>query len=227
MEELQKTEMRNYAMVAGFPTIATYFLLYLMQIYTGLQTGSIPDLGTATLATAIVLILAGVILVILRKRDVSAVTFLMTGMLYAFFFFNPGLGNATLLCIIGVIFLILALIILTSPDTTKYLMCVIPALIGLRLVLGTGYDPINGAQLVIAGVLVLVCLYFALAAAAERVALPLGKVLRADTATDFKASGSVLGYLLFALPLSAYAVYYFLPGSFGHEGLLYLDSVTG
>ncbi len=66
-------------------------------------------------------------------------------------------------------------------------------------------------------------LYFA--CASERIALPLGALLKKDVITDFKASGSVLGYLLFGLSTTVWAGTYLL--GVPSEIALVFDSICG
>lgn len=227
MDELAKTEMRNYATAAGFLLIATMFTVFFSRILTGITTGSIPETGCTTLIVSITLLILGVMLIAIRNRDLSAITFLMLGMMFLFFYINPGLGNMYLLSLIGIAFILLAVILLTTKDKTKYLLCLLPLLIGIRELFGGEFDPLIELRLIITAAIIVLSVYFAFAVASERIHLPLGKILKADVTTDFKASGSVLGYLLFALSTAAYAVYYFTSGGIAHESVAALDIVCG
>ena len=78
------------------------------------------------------LLLIWVILAICKKRDLSAITFLMIGM-FQIFLSKIGLadGGNYLYLIVGIILSILAGIILTAKDKKKYLLAIMPALWGI------------------------------------------------------------------------------------------------
>ncbi len=153
----------------------------------------------------------------LKNRDLTAITFLMTGILFVFLNMSPDKGVAPV--IIGIFMLILAVIILTAKDKKKYLLCIIPAIIGLSRQL-----PPESHRILMA-VIAVVALYFAFASASERIALPGSALLKADVVTDFKSSGSVLGYLIFGMSTAVWAGVYFL--NISVEAALVLDAVCG
>ncbi|MDO5844320.1 MAG: hypothetical protein Q4Q53_04135, partial [Methanocorpusculum sp.] len=81
--------------------------------------------------------------------------------------------------------------------------------------------------LAVTAIISVVSLYFALAVSSEKISLPLGKTLKSDVETDFKKSGSVLGYLLFGLSCASYAFYYLSGTTEAYTNYLALDSVVG
>ncbi len=222
MDEIQKTEMRNYAMAAGFFVIATQFFLQLAATFLGEDMYlmfSIMDL--TGVITAFLLLLAGVILIVLKNRDLTAITFFMTGMLYVFLGYSP--DKTTAPAIAGIFLLILAAVILTAKDRKKYLLAIIPALMGLsRICVAVVPHEVSTA---VTALIAVVALYFAFACASERIAFPGGAVLKADVATDFKASGSVLGYLLFGTSCAVWTGIYFL--GIQTEAALAADAICG
>ncbi len=209
MDEIQKTEMRNYTMAAGFFVIAMQYLLMIMM-------PPVLILDAVSKITVLLLILTGVILIVLKNRDLTAITFLMIGMLFAFMSLSQ--DKITVSVVIGIFMLILAAIILTAGDTKKYLLFILPALIGLGNI-------IPATVMVIPAVIAAAALYFAFACASERIALPGGTLLKKDVVTDFKASGSVLGYLLFGVSTAVWTAVYFFNAS--SAAALVLDSVCG
>ncbi|WP_338096002.1 hypothetical protein [Methanorbis rubei] len=208
MSESEKTEIRNYLSAAGFLLIATYMLYLAISI--GLVLAR-PEVLNATVALSLIVI--GVLLLAMRKRDLTAITLLMFGLNLGIMHFRPEKifpENGVLIA--GIFFLILAVVILTSTEKKKYLLFLLSLLLGISLVeagVGTGAEPIDIATLVVSGLL---ALYYALAVSAERVSLPGSTLLKSDGQTDFKVSGAVLGYLIFGLLLAVDVVYYFTAG---------------
>ena len=95
----------------------------------------------------------------------------------------------------GLILLTL-LVTLTGKDKAKWLIILIP-LMGMVMLI-TKVCLFNIIPDILTWVIFAISTYFALACASERLNLPGRKLLTADGETDFKASGSVLGYILFA-----------------------------
>ncbi|MDO5847605.1 MAG: hypothetical protein Q4Q20_04840 [Methanocorpusculum sp.] len=196
MDEPAKTEARNYLTAAGFFVIAAF---YLMIVFGGTS-------AVIALVAGFGLLLVGTILTVLRKRDMIAILFMM----FAFYFISVGsipeyAGIMITACFYGLILLTM-LVTLTGKDKVKWLLMVIPILMIIgHLVLFAGRFEV---MLVLYWIVAIIALYFALACASERLRLPGGKLLTADEETDFKAAGSVLGYLLFAVISGAYVVYY-------------------
>ncbi len=218
MDEIQKTEMRNYAMSAGFFIIAFQALLFAMMPVSGIEPAAFTVIADACLKIiALLLILTGVILIVLKNRDLSAIIFLLIGMFFATKAYTTVIGSEF---IINIFLLILALIILTAKDRKKYLLFIMPALIGV-----IGLITIFTPALLLDLILGVVALYFAFACASERINLPGGALLKADVVTDFKAGGSVLGYLLFGISTAVWAFVYL--GNISFESALVIDSLCG
>lgn len=222
MDELSKLEMRNYASAVGYLVIAT--LTFLSTISTGTGLGRLP--GNVVLMGMVVLLVAGIILAVLHNRDLTAITFLMIGMFYFFLATDSGaVSFAT--PIVGVLFFLFGCVILTAADTKKYLLCILPFLYGLTLFIAPLIAGV-GFAVAILPIITLVCTYFSIAVSSEKISLPGGAALRKDVVTDFKTSGSVLGYLLFLLNALIWASYYFLGEEIlSLENCLALDAVCG
>ncbi len=130
----------------------------------------------------------------------------MIGMLYSFHAF---LGDPSIKAwAVGVFLLVLTGIILTSKDKKKYLLFLIPGFISLRMLIHSFFGASSPAALILFLITAIIPLYYAFACASERITLPGGALLRADAVTDFKASGSVLGYLLFGIIALSWALAY-------------------
>lgn len=222
MDEIAKTEMRNYSSALGYLVIATITFLTALTLTSGIEW--FPNV--VTIMTMTILLLSGIILIILQKRDLTALTFLMIAMLYFFISFGDGFATWSS-AIVGIVFLLFGCVILTAADTKKYYLSLLPFLYGLNLVsapflAGTTFD------VAIVILITLVSVYFTFAVSCEKISLPGGDALKKDVVTNFKTSGSILGYLLFTLNALLWSAYYF----FGEEALpveqcLTLDSVCG
>ncbi|HJJ31224.1 MAG TPA: hypothetical protein O0X97_03135 [Methanocorpusculum sp.] len=201
MDEFAKHEARNYLTAAGFFILAVCALLFIPTHFE-------PSLFTETFAfvnavIGISLIIIGILLAAIGSRGFTAVTFLLTGMFVLVLFFAPGISAVTGICLI-----IFALILLTAGDRKKYLIFLIPLFLGILPIVQTIFFSTAGIACDI--ILAVLSLWYAFASVSERAKIPGGKLLKSDDETDFKRSGSVLGYLLFALTCGAWTAYYFL-----------------
>ena len=207
MDELAKTEARNYLSAAGFFLIGAEFLLNIFLRLSGL-----PEMfPNVDMVTGSGLILISVLLIVLRKRDMIAILLTMSGLAALFSGVMP--FGFWYLIITGFI-LLTVIVTLTSKDKQKWLLFPLP-LLGFILYLISGICGFTFAGygtayycIVVVGVLITVLsFYYAFVCASEKFSLPGRKLLTADEETDFKASGSVLGYVLFAFTISSWAVY--------------------
>ncbi|MDO5847845.1 MAG: hypothetical protein Q4Q20_06110 [Methanocorpusculum sp.] len=216
MDEPAKTEARNYLTAAGFFVLAAYFILIpLMMMGSDHNT-------TIHLISGIGLLLIGTLLIILRKRDMIAILFMLLSFFYLSLGFIQGLsGPMIALCFYGLILLTM-LVTMTGRDKAKWLLMVIPLLLIIACLVRFA-GGITG-MIVFFLIAAIISIYFALACASERINLPGRKLLTADEETDFKASGSVLGYLLFAVISGSYVVYYIVGEAMMH--LEYLHTIT-
>lgn len=222
MDEIQKTEMRNYSMAAGFFIIAAQFLFLMIYGISGMSDAALTLIDEIYKVSAILLIIVGIILIVMKNRDLSAITFMMFGLLMLFMATTPEKSVSPI--IIGVFMLILALVILTAKDKKKYLLFILPALVGITKILIAFSMPI-AVYSILYGIIFVIALYFAFASAAERFNLPGGNLLKADVKTDFKSSGSVLGYLLFGMISAVWSCVYFL--NVPSAAALALDIICG
>jgi len=227
MDELAKTEARNYLSAAGFFLIAAYFV---QSVFSNVGSSVfIESNDTIKLILGFGLLVIATLLIVLRKRDMTAILFFMMGFYQLF----CGFTSSILWSLILIGFLILvSLVTLTSKENLKWLLFLIPTIwfVGRLLWVCIGYNaPVEFA---FNAVLAVLCLYYAFCCACERCfikryyigetaksslacgcekgGLPGTKLLTADETTDFKASGSVLGYMLFALITGGYALHYIL-----------------
>ena len=196
MDELAKIEARNYLSAAGFFVFAAEALLYIISYFTGTSS----EFSSAIeISAGVGMLIIAALLFILRKRDMIGILFVMLGFMDLFYVnYFGGDRFLYLLCIFAIL---AAVVTLTSKDKQKWLLFPIPVLLlfpGVPFIIGT-----------------LLSLYYALVCASERINLPGRKLLTADEETDFKASGSVLGYMLFGLTMAAWAIFNLFGESYG------------
>ena len=215
--------MRNYLSAAGFFVLALTTLVVCTSFLSQTAENTLSVLTGTDIVCSILLLLFGILLAVLGKRDLIAITFLMFGSIKLlmttasligisagdnvdFFFVNA---------ILQIFLLILALILLTAKDKAKYPLAL---LIGLQggfniigfLAPGDLMNVIHGYSHLILAVL---ALYYAFACASERIILPLGKTLTAEQETDFKKSASALGYLTISASMAVWAFFYLFNAS--------------
>jgi len=205
MDELAKTEARNYLSAAGFFLIAAFFIL---RIYLSVGTTTIVEpYDCLHIALGIGLLIMATLLIVLHKRDMIAILFFMMGFYQLFFAFtSAGIWRSIL---VGLVLLV-ALVTLSGQDKKKWMLFLIPLIWFIRslIIMCIGYSVAGNIVLCI--ILAVISLYYAFCCACERCNLPGAKILTADENTDFKASGSVLGYMLFAIITGGYALHYIL-----------------
>ena len=197
MDELAKTEARNYLSAAGFFVAASFMLLCaLSDTFPSEILQFIAGFG---------LLLIGILLIVLRKRDMIAMLFMMLAFIHLPQAFIPDFPGFPIFFCFGGVALLTLLVTLTGKDKAKWLLFILPLLIILSSIVG----PVSTiGHKIILWIYFAVSLYFALACASERLNLPGRRILTADEETDFKASGSVLGYILFAIITGTYVAYY-------------------
>ncbi|HJJ32252.1 MAG TPA: hypothetical protein O0X25_02105 [Methanocorpusculum sp.] len=215
MDEIAKTEARNYLTAAGFFVLGAEYILNVILMLTGLPM-VFPNVD---LIAGIGLILISVLLIVLRKRDMIAILFTMIGLAVLFSSYMP-LG-AWYVLTTGFI-LLTALVTLTSKDKQKWLLFILPVLgFVLYLIVGMGSvnliasDVVKYSYVIIGLMIAVLSFFYAFVCASEWILLPGRNLLTADEETDFRASGSVLGYILFAFIIVAWAVYNLVGESLG------------
>ena len=236
MNEIAKNEMRNYLSAAGFFVFALITLVVCTSFLSHTTENSVSLVTGTQIVCSIFLLLVGILLAVLGKRDLIAITFLMFGSIKLlmttasligisagdnvdFFFVNA---------ILQIFLLILALILLTAKDKAKYLLALLIGLQGVFNIIGF-LSPANLMSVILGYshiILAVIALYYALACASERFILPLGKTLTADQETDFKKSASALGYLTISASMAVWAFFYIFNVSDIVSNIIYaLDGV--
>ncbi|HJJ47865.1 MAG TPA: DMT family transporter [Methanocorpusculum sp.] len=209
--EEAKHLVRNYLTAFAFLLMATpYFLLFLETMslpaeYANLLTGHSSILVPWT-SSGIFLLICAILLLVLQKRVLVAVTCLFNSALILITGLFP--ENTLTYGISGVFLLIFALILLTSKNSHKYIFAGINGLFGIISILELFQS--SFPALCIAVILMvlqsLLLVYLAVANASERSNIPLKKYLTSDEGVDFRKCGSVLAYIFIAMYICSWLV---------------------
>ena len=217
MNEIAKNEMRNYLSAAGLFVFALATSVVCASFLL-VQNGDVRMV--VDIVCSIFLLLFGILLAVLGKRDLTAITFLMLGSIKLLMATarSIGLGSDDLFfvnAILQISLILLALILLTAKDKAKYPLALLVGLQGIFSILGflSPSDISNAIFGYSHIILIVLALYYALACASERFTLPLGKTLTAEQETDFKKSASVLGYLTISASMAVWALFYLFNAS--------------
>ncbi|HJJ71341.1 MAG TPA: hypothetical protein O0X56_06755 [Methanocorpusculum sp.] len=236
MNEIAKNEMRNYLSDAGFFVFALSILVICSVFLFGQGENIYSLQNSVDIISGILILLSGALLAVLGKRDLTAITFLMLGIMTfmraVFGIVMTASGNfadmISVSIVLQVFYLTLPCIILTAKDKAKYPLALIIGLLAVFTLIGF-ISPANLTTTVLGYthiLLAVVSLYLAFACASERINLPLGKTLTAEQETDFKKSASALGYLTLTASMAVWAFYYIFNTSEGFVEYIYaLDGV--
>jgi len=200
MDELTKNTVRNNISAGA----------YLLLAITGISFTIVSQTG-ASFNMYLMLILqvlvgtAGIILLVLKKRDLTALCFLMFALLFSYYTVTGGVLSSKIVPIVLCIFILFAFFLLGTKEAkkTSYFCVFLPYGIGAIGVAIFGYVSI--VSVIFHIFFALVALFYAIIFATERFNLPLSKKLKSDESIEFTRIGPVLGYYLFAT-LSVIAV---------------------
>ena len=220
MDELQKTEARNYLIAGGLLLTGILFLAALLSgdvLYDAVSVSPLCAIG------GFIILVIGIILLTLKKRDLAGISFIVLGLAHFMTIFNTP-DSYMMLSIARAFALVWGIVLLFSADKQKWVFAPLTILYGLVMLLRPyGADiPAMGVVLTILFILSFVFpLYFALAAGFERISLPGRNLITADETTDFKKSGSAIGYTIFGTVALSFGLFYCsLPGyTFSVEAL--------
>ena len=208
MDSNQTSEIRNYLTAAGFLLIGLLFVITaIASVIAGGDVAVRREMSYMTTGVlGIVLFIAGILLAIVRGRDLAAITFMLTGFLQATYLLGNTTGGATnLFCIVNILW---AVILLFAEDRQKFLFFAVNLLMGLIAVFPAVPAIPAAVRILLFILIILITFYCAFAAGFERITLPGRNLICADTETDFKKSGSALGYIIFAMGSGCWALMY-------------------
>ena len=216
MDEIQKTEARNYLMAGGLLLFAIITLL--------MNLGTIQAISMTSQIGGVMLLIIGIILLVLRKRDIAGITLIIFGVGAAVGGFASNMlstfGLIWVYAIVAVVSLMWGIILLFSKDKQKWIFAVISIIFGLGGLFA--FLPDMAVAETIRHIrsisVIVIAAYFAFAAGFERISLPGRSLITADETTDFKQSGSSVGYALFAGIAVAYVLLYL--GVFSSQGMI-------
>ena len=123
MDELAKTEARNYLSAAGFFVFAAEALLYIISYFTGTSS----EFSSAIeISAGVGMLIIAALLFILRKRDLIGILFVMLGLMDLFW---ANFGGDQFQVLLSIFAILVAVVTLTSKDKKKWLLFPIPVLL--------------------------------------------------------------------------------------------------
>jgi len=195
MDELAKNRFRNNI------SAGTYLLLGLMGIFFVINGLTIAQFNIFLMLIIQALIATGgIILLVLRKRDLTAFCFLMFALLFSYYTFTGGLLVSIVVPILLFLFILFAIFLLGTNEAkkTSYFCVFLPYGIGAIGIAIFGY--ITVLSVIFHLIFALLALFYAFVFASEKIKIPLSKKLKSDETIEFGRIGPALGYYLFAVP---------------------------
>ena len=209
--EEKKSGMRNQLTSFGFIVIAMFFVLMVLGVFeSGANASDVLSTGffIPGIILSVFLLLTGIILLILGKRVMTAVTFiLMVPQIFAFVL----LGNIPVLTVItGIFSFIFALILLTSKDPQKYAFAAVNALLGFAFISNLFSSIMYSIIVSIASVFLI---WLAFVCGTGKLRRSISKHLTEDGDITFSRWGAVIGFLLLAKSMTTTFIYYYVSDS--------------
>ena len=195
ISEEKKSGMRNQLTSFGFLIVALFFVMMALSVLSSGTADAIDvfsgDMLIPGLVFGIFLLITGAILLILGKRVLTAVTFiLMVAQMLAFVF----IGNIHLItAVTGIFSLIFALILLTSKSPQKYAFAAVNALFGAAFISYLFSDVVCG---IIVGIASVFLIWLSLVCSTGKLQRSVAKHLTEDGDMTFSRCGAVIGFLL-------------------------------
>ncbi|HJJ33401.1 MAG TPA: hypothetical protein O0X19_03365 [Methanocorpusculum sp.] len=219
MKDARKNEIRNHVTSFGLLVIALFFVMMMIDAFNPGAAVN-PELTSIYLPGAlfgIFLLLCGIVLLILGKRVMAAVTFiLMSSQMLSV----TVLEDIAMLNILsGIIYFIFALILMTSKDKQKYAFAIVNLLLGITSIARI-YD--NQIFWIIMALSAVFLIWLSIACGTGKLRHSISKYLTENGDVTFRRCGSVIGYLLLAKTLIIVLIYEFNDPTF----TTILDSAT-
>jgi len=202
-----KADLRRYFTMSGFFLM---FVLQLIALVNVLKTGNAVYAGyeCIEIILAISILVSGVVLALLHKRDLFALFFILFAVMTIIIRYA---GDSSVIAVDLIFFPLAVMFLITKNEQAKVLsvLCILIGLLVFRNV--NGMDAVIIADL---GFLAILPGYFALILGCEKFKFRLYDILVADEDDEsndgmpvhFKTVGSILGYLLIAImPLAEIA----------------------
>lgn len=206
MDEFQKAEARNY-LTAGGLLIAG--ILCITALLGANRFNAVAVSMPCAIGGAILVIL-GILLLALHKRDLAGISFIIMGAAHFMTIFNTE-DSYMILSLARAFALVWGIILLFSGDKQKWVFAPLSILLGLFFITRPYSAEVPAMAVVVMASFILsavIAIYFALAAGFERIHLPGRNLITSDETTDFKKSGSSIGYTLFGTSVLCYGLLY-------------------
>ena len=207
VNETRKTEIRNHVTSFGLLVIAVFFAMMMLGAFDSGTVGGTADVLSFSIYLpgiifGIFLLLCGVALLILGKRVLSAVTFiLMSSQMFA----TAVLGGVTTLSVLSGIFSFLfACILLTSKDPQKYAYAAVNVFLGAATLSGFFSSVVFGIIMAAATVFLI---WLSVACGTEKLRFSISKYLVEDSNITFGKCGAVIGFLLLAKAMAITVIF--------------------
>lgn len=207
MDELQKTEARNY-LTAGGLLIAG--ILCLTALLSGERLFNAVSVSMPCAIGGAIMLVIGILLLAMQKRDFAGISFIVIGAAHFMTTFNTE-DSYMVLSIARAFVLIWGIVLLFSKDKQKWVYSLLSIFTGIFFIVRpySADVPAAGTVLIVTFIIATVIgIYFALAAGFERIHLPGRGLITSDETTDFKKAGSSIGYTLFGTAALCYGLTY-------------------
>lgn len=194
MDETAKTRGRN--VISAIAYILLAILGGVFTISTVLDGAFIP---VTMIALEVLVGIAGIALLILKKRDLTAIVFLMFATLFAYYTATGGVRFSTVTAVLCWLFILFPIILLTTKEkkASSYFCVLLPYGIG-----AIAFAYLGGASIVtiiLHIIFSLIALFTGILYLAEKAKLPLALKLRSDENVEFTRAGPCLAFYLLAV----------------------------
>ena len=226
ISEEKKTGMKNQLTSFGLLLIAMFFVTMVLDIVDQ-GASDAPDVFSAGLfipglTLSICLFLIGIILLILGKRVLTAVTFiLMVPQMLSFVI----LGDIPVMAVLsGSFSIIFALILLTSKSPQKYAFAAVNVLLGAAFISNLFSSIMYSIIVSIASVFLI---WLAFVCGTGKLRRSISKHLTEDGDITFSRWGAVIGFLLLAKNMTTTFIYYYVsdPSIYAMDSMLFLGII--
>ena len=215
ISEQRKTGMKNQLTSLGFLIIAMFFVMMSLDLF---GTDTAADAAADVLSSGlfipglifgVFLLIIGTILLILGKRVLTGVTFIMmVPQMISFVLFG---NNAVLSVLAGIFSVIFALILLTSHNRQKYAFAAVNFLLGAAFISNLLSSAVCSVVMAAAAVFLI---WLSIACGTGKLQHSFSKHLTEDGDMTFGRCGAVIGYLLLAKVMTTILVYEYIDTSF-------------
>jgi len=231
LSDSTKAMMRNYAMVAGFFAIFIHSMLIACFGFTGGESSFAPSYIVSA-----ILLISGTVLVLLHKRDMTAIMFMMIGTSYLSFAIGFSVFGMRPFAALQILMLVFGVMFLLTKNEQKWICAALMILYGLNFI--TFGEGIQNPQLISACIAVpsaILSGYAGLCIGLESPRFPGYSLLTADEADEtkdgepahFKIMGSVLGYFLYSAAMFGSAMFYIGGDGTSLDRVIAMETICG